>query len=266
MNEYLQFDSEDKKRISSLRRTLQKEKNRRRRKIIRRIIRRINRAILDETFYASLASATYCNRLQPGEIRLLRKAISGERRVQFFHIVLKRWAFPSEELGSFNPDKFAERIRFHFRKAGISQSTGWVLYRVHGEEEPHSGKIWPHVHGVAVGDAIDILRGLSAYYSEYDVPDGPKRKVMLQGLRDMNSQCSYIFQTFWPCRYKGPSASDPGKIIRQRYKGRLTDTVHTQWMILMDGIKPISLMTIIGNPSLSNNYRSFYNRMHQDPF
>jgi len=261
MNDQLQFDSEDKKRISSLRRTLKKEPNTRRRKIIRRLIRRMNYAISNQTFYPSLSSATYCNILQLGEIKLLRRAIRGQPRVQVFHIVLKRWAFPSEELASFSPDKFAERIRFHFRTAGISQSDGWILYRVHGEEEPHSGTIWPHVHGIAVGDAVDILEGLNAYYNKYDVHDGPKRKVMMQDLKNINRQISYIFQTFWPCRYKGPSASDPDKIIRQRHKGRLTDNVHTQWMILMDSIKPTSLITVIGNAPLSNNYRSLYHRM-----
>jgi hypothetical protein len=96
------------------------------------------------------------------------------------------------------------------------------------------------------------------YYKRYDVECGPRTKVLLKAEADRLAQLSYVFQSFWPCRYRGPAADDPKRTIRQRQKQRIPEPIHSAWLLKMDSSEPADLLLVIGSPKLSNRLRKLY--------
>lgn len=231
----------------------------------RRVLRQLSRALKCRKAYPSLASNAYAHALRLEEIRLVQSALNeyDEAQVRFFHAVLKRWSFPAEDLEAFDAAKFLERIRYHLRLCGVAEADGFLLLRVHGECEPHEDSIWPHVHGVATGGMVEVLRKLKDYYAKHDCAGGPKKPLVLRKVGDLNAQVSYIFQAFWPCRYRGPSANDPKRTVRQRTKQRMPEPAHTKWLIMMANHRPSEFIIVVGNKSLSLRLRSSYRTNHQ---
>lgn len=235
------------------------------RKPIRREKLRLLSQLLDESLDGdcpcpTLASDVFANSLREGEVSLVEQALADydAEQIRFFHAVLARWTFPANALLKFDPERFAERFRYHVRECTADATEGFLLARVHGEYEPNSDTIWPHFHGVAAGGMVPVLRKLKRRYRALDGARPPRTKIKICKLRDCGKQVDYIFQSFWPSRYRGPASDNKWKVIRQRKKGRMPEPYHSMWMLLIDKTKPYDLIIVVGNAKLSRDLRSHY--------
>jgi hypothetical protein len=254
---------EDIKREASLRRAISKLRPGTKRKRLGRLLNRLVAARQQGTLYPSLASYNYSRKLRRAETKIVVEELAAyapEDRA-CFHAVTAKWAFPEANLLGFDIVKFVESVRYHFRVCGAYEEDGFLIARLHGESEPHSKKIWPHFHGCAAGGMVKVMDRLATYYSDYDVAAKPPRKIFVQPAKDLNEQASYIFQSFWPCRYRGPASDNPDKEVRQRLKQRMADVVHADWLLLMDNADPSDLMIVIGSKSLAMKLSGAHRRI-----
>lgn len=256
---------EDIKRISGLRYALSKFHDITDKNLATHILKRLRKSVQRNSIFRSLSSSLFSRRLRVREIRLLTSALKAYEsdEIRFFHTVLKRWAIPADKLREFDPKAFTERLRFHLRQCGAASADGFLLARVHGEFEPYAKEVWPHFHGVGTGEMLKVLKNLKHYYSTHDVEGGPRTKVMLRKAVSLPEQISYIFQSFWPSRYRGPASDQPDETIRQRQKTRIPEPYHSEWVIWIHELKPYDLLIIIGNNDLVYKFKSLYSKHHK---
>ena len=230
-----------------------------RRKRLKSLFQLLESSLDADCPHPTLASDVFANSLREGEVNLVEQALADydAEQIRVFHAVLARWAFPANTLLKFDPERFEERFRYHVRECSADATDGFLLARVHGEYEPNSDTIWPHFHGVAAGGMVPVLRKLKRRYRDLDGRTPPRTKIKICRLRD-RKQIDYIFQSFWPSRYRGSASNDEGKVIRQRKKGRMSEPYHSMWMLLMDKTKPYDLIIVMGNVALSRSLRSHY--------
>jgi hypothetical protein len=160
--------------------------------------------------------------------------------VATFTVIPPGWSLSPYELAAANPKKMMATFRSDLNRSGAAGADGWAITLVHGEFDPGRVHYQLHLHGVAVGGMIDVVRALSdrPKYASSRLGERPddgvfqRIRVSRKPLTNLPSPLTYILQPFWPSRWSGDTGD--GVINRQRTKHRIPEPYHTQYLLWLD--------------------------------
>lgn len=150
--------NEDRTRAHSLRRY--KPRDRVERIRAKRLAQRLEQS---GQFPKSFASSRYMRKMRRIIIGRLWKLLPVDPAIPVATVTIipKGWAVGADALNRVDPRKLMAQIRTDLNRAGGDQATGWGFFFLHGEFESVSRRYVPHVHGVVVGDMIDVIDNLA---------------------------------------------------------------------------------------------------------
>lgn len=203
----------------------------------------------------SLSSSTYMRSLRINVSGAIWELIenSGAHNVASFTIIPATWECYAEHVDSYYPGEMIEALRSALYSTGSSQAKGWIFGFMHGEYDPISGVIRPHIHGFACGEMIQVIDRLRMYpnyrtslYSGGDMPSPVHRRIRIsrKPLTDLPRASTYPLQSFWPAR--ALLISEDGKRIRARRKSRIEEPWHSDLIQWLDWWYPENLTLMIG--------------------
>ena len=170
--------------------------------------------------------------------------VSGQ--VSVFSAVNRTWTFTPAELRHANAAKLMRSFRTDLNRTGAAAADGFLIGFLHGEWEPNEGVYRLHVHGVAAGGMIGVVRGLKHrkhYRRDTRAAVVDAVKVFRKPLEHLPFAISYQFKSYWPQRWIGWS-DKAGKVVRQRRGQRIKEPHHTQVLLWLDrwSLEDLSLL------------------------
>ncbi|MFC3785072.1 hypothetical protein GGR90_003821 [Sphingopyxis italica] len=201
---------------------------------------------------ATLASATF--------YRARRNAVGGQlwqlvetcgiAPIVTATIIPEGWDIPGLDLDQVDPVRFMERFRKALNRCGAVGSSGFIFAFMHGEYEA-SADVWQlHVHLVAGGEMVDVLKRLKklkGYRTKraagYGTASPVYRRIRISDkpLTNLPDPLTYPMQSFWPARAR--YETDKGS-KRQIVKRRIVEPFHTLQLLWIDrfSFKDLSLL------------------------
>lgn len=169
-----------------------------------------------------------------------------------FTLIPKGLGVPAAELDDFDPKACLEAIRSNINRAGGTGADGFLILFLDAEFDPDTEIYHFHVHGLAAGCLLEVVRQLKPkrpkkgcrpsdkYRSDADVHKRVKvRKAPLTNLPD---PLTYLLKSFWTSKWTGKVGS--GALRRKNGKSRIPEPFHTQYLLWLHrhSISDISLM------------------------
>lgn len=163
------------------------------------------RALLDRIESAStVASFVYMRkhrkRLGGHLLRLLSRDIGAVRMVT---LLPANWIYPAGSLWEADANKLLGALRQALRRKGASRASGWLFLFIDGEYDSSSGTFRLHVHGLASGEMVDVVKRMKGVRNLQ--PVGKSKQVGVAG-RPVLSQkitrtpmraATYAIKSFW---------------------------------------------------------------------
>lgn len=156
--------------------------------------------------YPSMASPVYMreqrNRIG-GHLYKLIVETGAEDTAVAFTLIPKGWRLTPRELQDFDVVKAIAAVRSALNREGARDASGWAIMFVHADFNEDT-KGWEfHLHGIADGEMVEVIRRLSArvkFQSDRGDPDGVWTRVMVQGppLTDLPRPLTYIIKSYLP--------------------------------------------------------------------
>lgn len=199
---------------------------------IKRLIRRIEQA-------ESLASSVYMRKRRrrvAGHLVRLMEKDGGP--ITAFTLLPDSWVFAAGSLGAVDPTQLLSALRQALRRKGAPQASGWFFGFIDGEYDPNSGTFRLHVHGLASGELVDVVRQLKKARNLQPVgrtrsKTAVAKPVLLQSIvRTPAKVATYVVKGFWGERPAFESCE--GKLKRPRGRRRISSiqqfAEHLMWL------------------------------------
>lgn len=165
-------------------------------------------------------------------------------------IIPQGWDISGLDLNQVDPVKFMERFRKALNSCGATGSSGFIFASMHGEYEP-SKDVWQlHIHLVAAGEMVTVLKRLKKLKGyrtkrtdklDNSNPVYRRMRISDKDLTDLPKPLTYTMQSFWPARAiyetdKGPK--------RQTVKRRIAEPFHALQLLWIHrwSLKDLSLL------------------------
>ncbi len=125
----------------------------------------------------------------------------------FFTIILPSWWVKSSKLNAVSAKHLMGRLRQALHRAGSSDAQGWLYTMIHGEFDGATKGFPLHVHGIATGEMIGVLRRLRKQpqfrQGKRDRERYPhlsvRRKVKIDKPRgNLPAALTYASKSYWP--------------------------------------------------------------------
>lgn len=189
----------------------------------------------------SIASALYMRRKRVRFAGNLWQAVEAHRgnRSSLFTVIPVGWCFTSAELQFVNPNRLKDAFRADLKRAGVSDASGFLAACLHGEHDAASNSYQLHLHGIAVGDMIEVLDRLrtQAKYASHRVGFARQPGHTSQRLRmsrgevlNLPYRLTYILQSWWPSRWTGRIAGSTDR-VRSSARRRIPEPAHCEYLL-----------------------------------
>jgi hypothetical protein len=134
--------------------------------------------------------------------------------------------------------RIKDEVRHQFLRAGSTNMT--LIGTIHGEYD-REGRHWqPHLHLIAQRIQSDVLRSVHRQY--YRRTKHVYRPMIVQPLRDLARQVSYLFKCFWPMRMRYDMSAGQS---RSRFC-RIPEPYHSAYLITLHKFDLLDLMFLLG--------------------
>ncbi len=123
--------------------------------------------------------------------------------VRFFSLLPTNWVYPSGTLSKADAEKLLASLRQALRRKGANRASGWLFAYIDGEYDPTSNTFRLHVHGLASGEMVGVVRSLKSTRNLQ--PEG-KSKLAGAARRPVQSKkvvktpkrlATYCVKSFW---------------------------------------------------------------------
>ena len=207
---------------------------------IRPFAKSLRRSLMRSTVPYSLASSRmigkFAQRLSGEVLKLIDESESEELR---FLTLVGRWLFLPHELDCNTLRRIHEQLKTHFKRAHVTDATGWLVGSLDGS---YDGKfISIHLHAIVSGNKIDAIDAKLRKLRCYKRLDPSETPVRLDHVNDSRCQTSYCFKTWWAADHEAEERHPSKKNVKRfrmpsnaeaAYLQMLHETPVTDWLIL----------------------------------
>jgi hypothetical protein len=157
----------------------------------------------------------------------------GQHDWVFFTIILPSWWVRSADLKGVSSKQLMEKLRAALHRAGSAKASGWLYAMVHGEFDGDTAGFPLHVHGIATGDMVEVVRSLRKQRQFRRQDSDRARHPMLSVSRKVKidkpwghlpAVITYANKSYWP--QHDSRIDDDGKRRRIGRKHRIDDPKH----------------------------------------
>ncbi|ACS38041.1 hypothetical protein [Methylorubrum extorquens] len=186
----------------------------------------------------TFASAAYMRRFRlrfvGAVLRLIRENPTAE--VGLVTIIPRDWRIRGRDLPTIKPKQYLERFRQQLVRAGLKEADGWLIAFLHGDYDPSHDTYQLHLHVVATGGLVPLIRQLNAlpvYRRGDPTASGFVRQpIRVLRLKDPERRVSYYLgQAFWPSK---PSYVQDGVWRRHPRRQRIPNPRLAEWLMWID--------------------------------
>ena len=119
-----------------------------------------------------------------------------------FTITPPHWIVDADKLAEVDPRKLLAAIESLLNRQGARRAGGGLIAAIHGEFDPVAKQFHLHIHGVAIGAQIGVVRSIKTLPKyRFRHSRGDKRGKVRVGRKQLNNlpyPLTYIFQSSWP--------------------------------------------------------------------
>lgn len=156
-----------------------------------------------------------------------------------FTVLIRDWIFTPEELCNVNPAKQLRRFLRILQRTGVYQKRGYIFVGLHGEFNLNTGCFHLHLHGIADGQMVDVIRGLKRLPRfRFDRKRDLRSPIRVTRLRMTNLPYPllYTVQDWWrvgsPCRamanlFAAAASASPNPSIPRSFCGSTDGVLQT---------------------------------------
>lgn len=162
-----------------------------------------------------------------------------------FTVLIRDWIFTPEELCNVKPAKLLRRFLRILQRAGVYQKRGYIFVGLHGEFNRNTGCFHLHLHGIADGQMVDVIRGLKRLPRfRFDRKRDLRSPIRVTRLRMTNLPYPllYTVQDWWPGRFTLSRNGKPRRSGRQR----IPEPYHTALLLWLDRWSLADMTLMVG--------------------
>ncbi|KGB52656.1 hypothetical protein FG91_03401 [Sphingopyxis sp. LC81] len=192
--------SEDETRVKILSR-LTSKKSRIDHQWRRREIRALVDCIESASTIASSVRMRKHRKRVGGHLEWFRHRTGGD--VRFFTLLPANWVYPAGSLHGADAIKLLAALRQALRRKGADRASGWLFAYIDGEYDPTSRTFRLHVHGLASGEMIDVVRRIKNARNlqpegKSKLPGAVRLPVQFKRMvRTPKKLATYCMKSFW---------------------------------------------------------------------
>ncbi|KFL46399.1 hypothetical protein IL54_1815 [Sphingobium sp. ba1] len=162
-----------------------------------------------------------------------------------FTILFRDWIFTPEELWNINPHQLIRRFLRILQRADVYRKRGYIFVGLHGEFNRNTGCFHLHLHGIADGEMVNVVRGLKKLPRfRFDRKRDLRSPIRVTRLRMTNLPYPllYTVQDWWPGRF---ILVRNGKPVRSR-RQRIPEPYHTLLLLWLDRWSLADMILMVG--------------------
>lgn len=214
------------------------------------LAKKIESAASKGSLAKSLASARYMRKYRIRVVGWLWQLSDddSEFNVRCFTLISSAWVVPADKLKQFDPDVILVRLRADLYRCGAGSANGWLFCGVHGEFDEIHRVYRLHVHGIAAGEMLEVLKQLRRLRKFRSSPRGGALQAIVpvhinrRPPANISASISYCLQSFWPARtYEDWTGSS--KRTRRR---RIPEPWHCAYLQWLDQQTLNSMTLLVG--------------------
>lgn len=213
----------------------------------------------------SFASSLFMRQLRRIVCGALLALVDGrEDDFYVFTCVHREWETEPQEICEFDVLRMYSKLRTGIKTNERPQHRSGVLIAFPHSKyvsttygEHRNGRFFHHLHGLVSGEKVRALRALSKTDAFRGTP--ARRPIVLQKLRNADSQIPYLEKGFWGCQYDYIDQRS-GKMRRTTGTRRIPGLPHIQSLCAMDGLNVDNACLLMGVRATSSGFRELQQR------
>lgn len=214
--------------------------------------KRLRKRLLNDEIPDTLASSRYMRDVRLRVCGQLWRMIEAEEisSARFFTIIPRGWEIDAGDLPKFCPRQALHRFRRILNLYEANAADGFFYAVIHGAFDPVDQKYRLHLHGIASGKMVKVVRRLrktrklKSAAGDYAAEKVRQRvRVERREIDNLPRVTSYTFKSFWPLRITSAEAAD-GPLPKSRK--RIEEPQHTEYLLWLDRYQPEDIVLTIG--------------------
>lgn len=162
-----------------------------------------------------------------------------------FTVLFRDWIFTPEGLWNINPRQLIRQFLSVLQRADVYRKRGYIFVGLHGEFNRNTGCFHLHLHGIADGEMVTVVRGLKKLPRfRFDRKRDLRSPIRVTRLRMTNLPYPllYTVQDWWPGRF---TLVRNGKPVRSR-RQRIPEPYHTLLLLWLDRWSLADMALMVG--------------------